>query len=170
MKKLYSSFNFTAMKKPSLYLINVLVTMLIMPVASIATVVLLIGKPLHWPLIGKWFVFWAIGIRLFIAGLRQIIKPAFTAQEIFHITNQDSLVVVKELGFSNLCMGLAGILSVANPYWTQIIAVCGGLYFGLAGMQHIIKKPVSTNETIALVSDLFIFLLMVAYVAFTWLG
>ena len=31
------------------------------------------------PLVGKWFVFWAVGARLFIAGIRQVIQPAFTA-------------------------------------------------------------------------------------------
>lgn len=34
------------------------------------------------PLIGKWFVFWTVGVRLFTAGLRQIWRPQFTAQKI----------------------------------------------------------------------------------------
>jgi hypothetical protein len=32
---------------------------------------------------GRWFVFWAVGIRLFLAGARQLIQSQFTAEEIF---------------------------------------------------------------------------------------
>jgi hypothetical protein len=154
-------------KKPSLYLISVLLFMLVLPVVSIAIECLAHSSVLGWPLIGKWFVFWAIGVRLFIAGIRQIAKPAFTAQEIFHIKNEESFVIVKELGYANICMGLVGILSLHSAGWCQLAAVGGGLYFGLAGIQHVIKKPVSTNETIALISDLYIFVLMALYLAFT---
>ena len=34
-------------------------------------------------LIGKWFVFWAVGVRLLLASSRQVAQPAFTAQTIF---------------------------------------------------------------------------------------
>lgn len=153
--------------KLSLYLINVLVVMLILPVVSITVECLAHSSILGWALIGKWFVFWAIGVRLFTAGIRQVAKPAFTAQEIFHINNQESFVIVKELGFANICMGLVGILSLYSIEWCHLAAIGGGLYFGLAGLQHVIKKPVSTNETIALVSDLLMFGLMVVYLIFT---
>jgi uncharacterized protein DUF6790 len=141
--------------------------MVVLPVASIAIEYFSHSSALGWPLLGKWYVFWAIGIRLFIAGIRQVAKPAFTAQEIFRIKNEESFVLVKELGFANICMGLAGILSLLKPDWCILAAICGGLYFGLAGIQHIIKKPASVNETIALVSDMYIFVLMVLYLAFT---
>ena len=108
-------------------------------------------------------------VRLFIAGVRQIIKPAFTAKEIFNISSEESFVIVKELGYSNFCMGLMGIFSVFNPCWTLIIAIGGGLYFGLAGVQHMTKKPVSTNETIALISDIWIFGVMLLYLGFSFL-
>ncbi len=153
--------------KPSLYLMNVLVVMLILPVLSITVECLTHSSIFGWALIGKWFVFWGIGVRLFTAGIRQVAKPAFTAQEIFHISNEESFVIVKELGYANICLGLMGILSIFSIFWCPLAAIGGGLYFGLAGLQHIIKKPVSANETIALVSDVLIFGLMVGYVAFT---
>ena len=81
--------------KPSLYLINVLVVMLILPVVSVTVECLTHSSTFGWALIGKWFVFWAIGVRLFTAGIRQVAKPAFTAQEIFHISNEESFVIVK---------------------------------------------------------------------------
>mgnify|MGYP006989339736 CR=1 FL=1 len=45
-------------------------------------------------------------------------------------------------------------------------AFVGGLYFGIAGINHIIKKPAGLNEWIAMVSDIFIFLVMVAYLIY----
>jgi hypothetical protein len=48
-----------------------------------------------------------------------------------------------------------------------MVAIIEGLYFGLAGIQHILKKPDSANESIAMISDLFIFLLIGLYLAFT---
>lgn len=153
-----------ATKKPSLYLISILLFMLILPIISIAFEW---GTLPAWPLIGKWFVFWAVGIRLFIAGARQITKPEFTAKDIFHIDSQESLVIVRELGFANLSIGLAGILSLLKPGWTEIAAITGGLFFGLAGLLHVQKKRGSTNEVIAMISDLFIFLVIVLYLLFT---
>jgi hypothetical protein len=150
-------------KGPSLYLVSVLLFMLVLPTASIAVENFNHQTPVNNNLIGKWFVFWVIGVRLFIAGLRQVFKPAFTAQEIFHIKSEESFVVVKELGLANICMGSMGILSLLNPDWCLLAAIGGGLYFGLAGILHVIKKPVSTNETIAMVSDLLFFVLMAVY-------
>jgi hypothetical protein len=115
-------------------------------------------------LIGKWFVFWAIGIRLFTAGLRQAAKPAFTAKDIFHIDSIESHIIIRELGFANICFGLLGILSLFVPEWRTAAAFTGGMYMGIAGVYHIIKKPASPNEVIAMVSDIFIFLVMAGYV------
>ena len=154
--------------KPNLYFISVILTMLILPVISI-----LLDRAAHstsiCQLIGKWFVFWAIGIRLFLAGLRQASKPSFTAKEIFHIQGTESFAVIRELGFGNLAIGTGGIVSLLHPEWTSIMAIVGGLYFGLAGSLHLFKKLDSFNEIIALVSDLFIFIIMAAYILYSFL-
>ena len=113
-------------------------------------------------LVGKWFIFWAVGLRLFIAGLRQASNPSFTAKSIFHIKDKESFVIVKELGFANICMGATGIISLFAPQWRIAAAFFGGLYLGIAGINHIIKKPAGSNEWITMVSDIFIFLVMVA--------
>lgn len=153
--------------KPSLYLINVASTMLVLPVISILLQRNHLHPLLYWPLIGKWFVFWAVGVRIFIAGLRQATKPSFTATEIFHIPGIESFPIVRELGFGNISIGLGGILSLVKPEWTEIMAIVGGLYLGIAGIQHVIKKPDSTNERIALISDLFIFMILLLYLLFS---
>ena len=116
------------------------------------------------PLAGKWFLFWAIGVRLFTAGFKQALNPSFTAQDIFHLTDKQSFVVVRELGFANICMGSVAIISLFVPQWRMAAAFCGGLYMGIAGAMHIVKKPVSGNEWVALVSDVFIGLVMMGYI------
>lgn len=54
----------------------------------------------------KWFVFSGIGLRLGSAGIKQILLPSFTAKEIFNIVDKKSFVIVRELGFSNVCFAL----------------------------------------------------------------
>jgi hypothetical protein len=133
--------------------------MLVLPLASILIEALAEPRALDlWHLTGKWFVFWAIGIRLFLAGLKQIFQPAFTARNIFNIKDRAAFSIVKELGFSNVCIGLGGILSLFFPDWLIPAAFIGGLYYGLAGALHLTKKSDSLNEKIALVTDIFIFL------------
>lgn len=114
-------------------------------------------------LTGKWFIFSAVGLRLFIAGVKQATDPAFTAKEIFHIDNPDSFPIVRELGFANLCFGLIGIISLFLPQWRIVSAFGSGLYYGIAGLQHLLKKPAGINEKFALVTDIIIFLLLLAY-------
>jgi hypothetical protein len=152
-----------AAKKLNIYLISVLLFMVVLPLVSILIEMKTHHLAISWPLAGKWLIFGAIGVRLFIAGIRQATKPAFTAQQIFRITGTDSFPVIRELGFANICLGLIAMVSLFQPAWRMPAAVAGGLYFGLAGMLHVFKKPDSKNELIALVSDLFIFILMLAY-------
>jgi uncharacterized integral membrane protein len=44
-------------------------------------------------------------------------------------------------------------------------AIAGGLFYGLAGVGHAIRKDKTGKEWIALVSDLLIFMLLAAFVA-----
>lgn len=156
-----------ARSKPSLYLVSILLFMVILPVVSILAEHFHNATALAWPVVGKWFVFWALGVRIFIAGIRQVSKPEFTAREIFHLNGSESFVIIKELGLSNICVGLLGIVSLFKPEWCPAAAFTGGLYFGLAGALHVIKKPDSRNEVIAMVSDLYIFVILLLYLFFT---
>jgi hypothetical protein len=59
-----------------MYFAAIVLLMLVLPVASIAA-----EAPLYQgagglvSLIGKWFTFWTVGVRLFTAGVMQIIRP-----------------------------------------------------------------------------------------------
>jgi hypothetical protein len=112
---------------------------------------------------GKWFIFSAVGLRLFLAGIKQATNPAFTAKEIFHLNSPDSFPILRELGFANLCFGLIGIISLFLPHWRIVSAFGSGLYYGIAGFQHLLKKSVGANEKFALVTDILIFIFLLIY-------
>jgi hypothetical protein len=81
------------------YLAIVVLLMLVLPLASL----LIETREPGLALVGKWWNFWVIGVRL------------FTAEVIFHATSADSHVVVRELGIANLCIGALGIASLWLP-------------------------------------------------------
>jgi len=148
------------------YFATVLALMGALPVASIALERAVASAPRDLPsAIGAWFIFWGIGVRLATAGLRQIVQPSFTAREIFHHQGAESETIVRELGFANVCLGLTAILSLFAPGWRMAAAFGGGLYFGIAGLMHAIKRPATPNEWVALISDLFIFAIAAGWLA-----
>jgi hypothetical protein len=147
-----------------LYLLSVLMLTLILPIISILVEVVTARQaPDLWNLVGRWFVFSAVGVRFVTAAVRQVVNPSFTAEEILRIHSKKSHAIVRELGFANFCLGLVGMLSLLVPEWCTAAALGGGLYMGFAGLQHILKRPASPNEIIAMLSDMFVFLVLVAY-------
>jgi hypothetical protein len=140
------------------YLIAVTSLLLILPVASVITESAFSSHTVSIiALTGKWFVFWAAGVRLFIAGIRQVFQPRFTAEEIFKLDDRVSFAIVRELGFANLSMGLLGI-------WLIPAAIVGGLYYGLAGAGHIFHRGKNAKEFTAMISDWFVFLVLLDFV------
>jgi hypothetical protein len=115
-------------------------------------------------LTGKWVVFWGVGVRLFVAGVRQVIQPRFTAEEIFDAHDAGSFPIVREVGFGNLSMGLLGVCSLLRASWLVPAAIVGGLYYGLAGMGHVVKKGKNAKEYTAMISDEFIFVVLLVFV------
>jgi hypothetical protein len=147
------------------YLLTVLLLLLVVPACCVLAEALIRGAPdLLW-LIGKWFTFWACGVRLFVAGLRQTFGPAFTAKEIFRVDDPAAHPMVREIGFGNLAMGTLALASLAIPVWLVPAAIVGGLYYGLAGVGHALNKERSANAQVALASDLGIFLLLAVFAA-----
>lgn len=145
------------------YFISVILLTFIIPILGFIIESSLKNISFTFNVFGKWFIFSAVGLRLVVVGIQQSVKPAFTAREIFHIQSSDSFPIVRELGFANLCFGLVGIISLFKPEWRMVSAFASGLYFGIAGLMHLIKKPVSANETLALWTDFIIFFVLLAY-------
>jgi hypothetical protein len=155
--------NKAGVSKP--YLFAVLALSLFLPALSVLSEWLISKNPTDsLAIIGKWFIFWAVGVRLLMAGLRQVFNPVFTAKDIFHINHVPSHAIVRELGFANICFGLIGVISLFLPAWRLVSAFGSGLYYGIAGVNHFVKKVASANEMVAMVSDIFIFLDLAIYV------
>jgi uncharacterized protein DUF6790 len=137
-----------------MYLAMILLTMGALPVVSLLFEARFGGGHADWLLLaGKWFVFWAVGVRLLLAGLRQTRDPAFTAA-MLNVREPASFIVVQELGFASLSLGVLGLLAILNASWIVPAAVAGGLFLGLAGIKHALKGDRTVKENIAMVSDL----------------
>ncbi len=150
-----------------MYIAIVVLTMLVLPVGSI-----LVEHGLHpqlalLDLTGRWFVIWGVGVLLGLAGLRQFFQPAFTAREIFHIKGDEALPLVRELGVANLATGVVGLASLAAPSFVLPVAISSGIFYAVAGVRHVQERSRSLNETIAMVSDLFIAVVLAAFVVLT---
>ncbi len=123
------------------------------------------AAPLMW-LVGKWFVFWAVGVRLALAGLRQYFDPRFTAEQIFEIHHDDALPLVRELGVANFAAGTVGILSLLRPDFVLPSAIAAAIFYGVAGFRHARQPTRNAKETFAMATDLFAFAVLAAYAAF----
>jgi hypothetical protein len=146
-----------------MYIAAVTLFMFLLPLLSVLTeIVVNKNHTALIALIGKWFVFWAIGIRLLTAGIRQVIKPGLTAEGILGIKDKSSWTIVRELGFANISMGLAGIISLWQLSWRPAVALIGGLFLLLDGAQHMTKKR-NFEENVAMYSDLAIGITMALY-------
>jgi hypothetical protein len=149
-----------------MYLLSVILLLLVLPVASVVIEALWTGAAAGGVmlLIGKWFVFWAVGVRLLFAGVRQVMQPQFTAESIFAVKDRAAFAIVREIGFGNLSMGTLGVASLAKTGFLVPAAIVGGLYYGLAGAGHAVRGDKNSNEWTALISDLFIFVVLAVFV------
>ena len=145
-----------------MYLAVVALTMFILPIASIVIERIVDRAPLL-PLVGHWFVFWGVGVRLTLAGLRQVMQPEFTAKQIFHMAGDEATPIVRELGFANLATGVVGLLSLGFPSFVLPVAIASAIFYAAAGALHLRERDRSFNEQLAMVSDLFISVVLAIY-------
>ncbi|WP_105615623.1 DUF6790 family protein [Vallitalea okinawensis] len=155
----------------SLYLYYIVGVMFILPVSSILIEVFSKKKTYNSGeiilIVIKWFVFWGIGLRCLTVGLSQSINPKFTAS-ILQVS-EESYVVIRELGFANICLGIVGIASLYFSEWRKAAACSGGIYLGIAGLLHIsrISEGINLKEAIAMISDLFILSIVIFYMLYS---
>lgn len=148
-----------------MYFIVIALFMFVLPVACIAAEYVWLHTSTDLILLfGKWFAFWGVGVRLGLAGMRQALNPAFTARDIFEIEDERVYPIVRELGFANLALSLLGLLALM-PAWTVPAALTGGLFFALAGWKHFVTEERNLTRTVAMVSDIFIAVVLIGYVA-----
>ena len=135
------------------YLMMNIGLLLILPFASLITESFLEKMPMSPGLFVKWFIFWAAGIRLFTAGIKQASNPEFTATKIFRLLKPETYVIIRELGFANIALGVMGILSLLNDSWRILAAISCSIFFGLAAVQHSLRETFGDNELTATLYD-----------------
>lgn len=119
-----------------MYVVMVAALMLVVPLIFVAGQLLnqhgMLTAVTIIPIIAKWYVFWAVGVRLGVAGLRQIFQPRYTAETILGINSEDSLLLVRELGIANSALGSVGLATLFAPSWLLPAALAGAILYGLA--------------------------------------
>jgi hypothetical protein len=109
----------------------------------------------------RWFVFWPVGVRLTLAGIRQVINPRYTAHTLLGLEGEDVLFVVRELGFANLGLGIIGIVAIAQAGWVAPAALAGAIFYTLDGLNHLRDKQRTRLQTVAMVSNLFVAIVLI---------
>lgn len=153
-----------------MYIPMVAVLMLVAPLAFVTGQLLqhppgMMSAAAIMPIIAKWYVFWAVGVRLVLAGLRQMLQPRYTALTILGIKSEDSLRVVRELGFANTAIGSVGVLTLVAPSWLLAAALAGAVFYGLAAINHFLHRPRNKLQNVAMLSDLFASLVLAVCLA-----
>jgi hypothetical protein len=139
-----------------MYFVLVVALMLVCPLTSIGIQILVGGPDMPIAaLVGKWFVFWMVGVRLFLAGVRQIVQPQYTAEKILGIKDRDATLIVRELGIANTAIGSVAVSSLFFRDWEFPIALVGTIFYALAGINHITDKHRNKLQSFAMATDLF---------------
>lgn len=148
-----------------MYTFIVVVLMLVLPALCILAERVLAHRAISLALVGRWFIFWAVGVRLFLAGIRQILQPEYTAQTILGLQHLESHILVRELGFANLAIGLVALLTLFARVWTLPVALVAGIFFGLAGANHLLHGARDQLQNVAMASDIFAAIVLLSYCA-----
>lgn len=149
------------LRKPAL-LDSLLIFLL--PLISVMIEHVEIQTPADWRLLGKWFVFWAFGLRLFTSGIKQASNPSLPTKrydnQVFELT--------RSLGIVNICLGVGGILSLINETWRPVIAILGCLFFGLNSIRSLTGSLISGSQKLNALSDVlsFVILFFICYAFF----
>jgi len=153
-----------------MYFVSVVLLLVVLPAVSVILEAVVAPHGLGvMRLVREWYVFWACGIRLLLAGIRQVLQPRFTATEIFDLDSVKAFPMVREIGFGNLAMGTLAVWTMFRHDWVVPAAIVGGLYYGLAGLGHVFRgEQRNVNETVAMVSDGFAFLVLLVVVVNGW--
>lgn len=149
-----------------IYYATILLTMVVLPLVSISTeMATSTGMEGLLVVSIKWFAFWAVGVRLLLAGVSQILRPGYTLKHILGVDEPRAYVIAQELGFANVAIGAAGLISLLLPGWALPVAFVGGVFLGLAGYNHLRRPRRNMRENVAMISDLFAAaILLVAFV------
>ncbi len=119
---------------------------------------------------GKWFVFWAGGVRLLLAGARLAFRPAWTMKTFFKLEDPAAKPLVQDLGFAVVAIGALCIMTLIEPRLLVAAAIVSGLYFGLAGLQLAMRDQRVPRQNLVMLTDVIVAAVLAAFVAMTVRG
>ncbi|MBW6399916.1 hypothetical protein KPL78_18800 [Roseomonas sp. HJA6] len=128
------------------------VTAIVLP-AAFTLAAALNGAPLDEALAG-WFAFWAVGARLAATGLNDLLRPRYTTETIFRVTDRKARGLTREIGFRNLALGTIGLGSLAFPGWVTPAAIGGAVLYALAAAAHAMARQRTPARMIAMGAEL----------------
>ena len=139
-----------------MYIVLVLLVMLFLPLFSVVHELYFHGNHAGLLLlVGKWYVFWGVGVRLASAGIRQSLNPRYTAETLLGLKTSEPWFVVRELGFANIAIGVVALGSILTRNWVTPSALAGAAFYGLAGINHLVARNRNRLQNVTLLSDLF---------------
>ena len=144
-----------------MYVVMVVALMFALPiVASLIEALFVSHAPFNLGVLLRWFVFFPVGVRLTLAGIRQVVQPRYTAEVVLGIKSPETHLVVRELGFANCAIGLIGLVSIVSTDYLYPAGLAGTVFYGLAGLNHLLHKGRTRNQSIAMVSDLLVAIIL----------
>ena len=144
-----------------MYVVMVVALMFALPVvASVVEGLLFTHTPFSLGVLLRWFVFFPVGVRLTLTGLRQIVQPRYTAEQVFGLKSPEVPLVVRHLGFATTAIGVTGLVGLAYSEWIYPAGVAGAVFYGLAGLNHLMHKGRTGNQSVAMVSDLLVAIIL----------
>lgn len=148
------------------YAIPVLLQTVGLPILSgIIELLVLGGDPVL--VFGKWWVFWGVGTRLFLAGIVQVSGKGPTAAILGAAKpSVQETQLVRELGTANIGMGFAGLFALI-PGWALPVGLAGGVFLLIAGLMHVTKKNKNMQESVATWTDLVVGVAVVVLSVYT---
>lgn len=137
------------------YFILVIAQTIVFPIVSgIIELAVFGGDPIQ--VFGKWWVFWGVGTRLLVAGIVQVSGGGPTSAILgSSAPSVQEKQLARELGWANLCLGLAGLLALV-PGWALPAGFAGGVYLLIAGILHVPKRGKNAQESLATWTDLLV--------------
>jgi hypothetical protein len=137
------------------YFILVIAQTIVFPIVSgIIELAVFGGDPIQ--VFGRWWVFWGVGTRLLVAGIVQVSGGGPTTAILgSSAPSIPEKQLARELGWANLCLGLAGLLALV-PGWALPAGFAGGIYLLIAGILHVPKRGKNAQESLATWTDLIV--------------
>ncbi len=99
------------------------------------------------------------------AGLMQTLNPAYT-ERLLNV-GTENMLIIQELGFANLGIGVIAMISLFVPAFRKPAAVAGGIFLTGAAILHLLRLSIiEFGEVMSLAGDLLIVAVAVLTLAY----